>query len=183
MGHTEYLVTGGILAVVLSAIFAAIFNPLPPKPGVVGIDLGTTYSVIALFHNGSVEVVPDSLKRNLTPSVVAFKPNNGVLVGYEARDYGVHHPESIVFDAKRLIGHKFNEQTVQHDMELYPFKVVNANGSAHIQVQVEGKEMTMSPTQVSLLPPGCRERERPVVSGCWGVEVLRCWGVICETSQ
>ncbi len=118
------------MAIVLSAIFAAVYNPLPPKPGVVGIDLGTTYSVIALFHNGSVEVVPDAQKKNLTPSVVAFTPS-GVLVGYQAREYGVLHPEAVVFDAKRLIGHKYGEETVQHDQALYPFGVVDVNGSAH----------------------------------------------------
>jgi molecular chaperone DnaK (HSP70) len=128
--HPEILISGGILAVVLSAIFAAVYNPLPPKPGVVGIDLGTTYSVIALFHNGSVEVVPDSEQKNLTPSVVAFTPS-GVLVGYAARKYGVMHPEAVVFDAKRLIGHKYGEETVQHDQALYPFGVVDVNGYAH----------------------------------------------------
>mmetsp|Transcript_46649 Transcript_46649/g.116875 ORF Transcript_46649/g.116875 Transcript_46649/m.116875 type:complete len:437 (+) Transcript_46649:304-1614(+) len=148
MAHTELLITGGIIAVALSAMFAAFVNPLPPKPGVVGIDLGTTYSVIALFHNGSVEVVPDSQNKNLTPSVVAFPSQGGVLVGYEARDYGKKQPESVVFDAKRLIGHRFHEQTVQHDMALYPFQVVDANGSAHIRVKVQNKDVTMSPSQV-----------------------------------
>mmetsp|Transcript_33459 Transcript_33459/g.65261 ORF Transcript_33459/g.65261 Transcript_33459/m.65261 type:complete len:438 (+) Transcript_33459:302-1615(+) len=148
MAHTELLITGGILAVVVSAMFAAFVNPLPPKPGVVGIDLGTTYSVIALFHNGSVEVVPDSLMKNLTPSVVAFPSPGVVLVGYEARDFGKKQPQSVVFDAKRLIGHRFNEQTVQHDMALYPFEVVDANGSAHIRVQVQDKKVTMSPSDV-----------------------------------
>uniref|UniRef100_A0A6U4JUT1 Uncharacterized protein n=1 Tax=Hemiselmis andersenii TaxID=464988 RepID=A0A6U4JUT1_HEMAN len=148
MAHTELLITGGILAVVLSAMFAAFVNPLPPKPGVVGIDLGTTYSVIALFHNGSVEVVPDSQNKNLTPSVVAFPSHGGVLVGHEARDYGKKQPQSVVFDAKRLIGHRFHEQTVQHDMALYPFEVVDANGSAHIRVTVQDKPVTMSPSDV-----------------------------------
>mmetsp|Transcript_63860 Transcript_63860/g.157140 ORF Transcript_63860/g.157140 Transcript_63860/m.157140 type:complete len:438 (+) Transcript_63860:257-1570(+) len=148
MAHTELLVTGGILSVVLSAIFAAVFNPLPPKPGVVGIDLGTTYSVIALFHNGSVEVVPDHEHKNLTPSVVAFTEDNQILVGYPARDYGVKHPESVVFDAKRLIGHRYNEKTVQHDQEFYPFDVVDVNGSAHIRVPRKGKELVMSPESV-----------------------------------
>jgi len=147
MGHPELLVTGGILSVVLSAVFAAVFNPLPPKPGVVGIDLGTTYSVIALFHNGSVEVVSDDLGKNLTPSVVAFTPN-GVLVGHPARDYGLEHPKSVVFDAKRLIGHRYDEDTVQHDKTLVPFEVVDVGGNAHIRVSAGGKQQTMSPESV-----------------------------------
>ena len=147
MQQSELLVTGGILSVVLSAVFAAVFNPLPPKTGVVGIDLGTTYSVISLFHNGSVEVVADDLGKILTPSVVAFTPN-GVLVGYPAKEYGVRHPEAVVFDAKRLIGHRFDEDTVQHDKELVPFEVVDVNGSAFIKVNVMGKSLTMSPQSV-----------------------------------
>lgn len=146
--HSEVLVTAGILAVVSSAVFAAVFNPLPPKPGVVGIDLGTTFSVIALFHNGSVEVVHDDLGKNLTPSTVAFLPSGDVLVGHPANDYGKKHPESVVFDAKRLIGHRFDEDTVQHDKGLLPFGVVDVGGNAHIQVTVGGKKKTMSPESV-----------------------------------
>jgi molecular chaperone DnaK (HSP70) len=143
----ELLVSGAILSVVLSAVFAAVFNPLPPKAGVVGIDLGTTYSVISLFHNGSVEVVADDLGKVLTPSIVAFTPK-GVLVGYPAKEYGVKHPEAVVFDAKRLIGHRFDEDTVQHDKDLVPFEVVDVNGSAYIRVDVLGKSLTMSPQSV-----------------------------------
>jgi len=145
---SELLVTGGILSVVLSAVFAAVFNPLPPKPGVVGIDLGTTFSVIALFHNGSVEVVPDDLGKNLTPSTVAFLPNSGVLVGHPAKEYGLKHPESVVFDAKRLIGHRFDEDTVQHDKLLFPFEVVEVQGNAHVRVKVGETHKTMSPESV-----------------------------------
>ena len=143
----EMLITGALLSVGLSAMFAAYFNPLPPKAGVVGIDLGTTFSVIALFYNGSVEVVADHLNEKLTPSIVAFTPK-GVVVGRDARDYAVHHPKSVVFDAKRLIGHKFDEASVQHDMQMFPFSVVDVNGSAHIRVLVGNKELTMSPSTV-----------------------------------
>lgn len=146
MGSSDVMMVGAFLAVALSAVFAAVFNPPPPKPGVVGIDLGTTYSVIALFHNGSVEVVPDHLNRNLTPSVVAFADQGRrVLVGYEAREYGLRHPESAVFDAKRYIGHKFAEETVQRDMRLVPFGVVDVGGNAHLRVASGGVELTLSP--------------------------------------
>ena len=143
----EMLITGALFSVGLSALFAAIFNPLPPKAGVVGIDLGTTFSVIALFHNGSVEVVPDHLNSKLTPSIVAFTPG-GVVVGQEARQYAVHHPKSVVFDAKRLIGHKFDEASVQHDMQMFPFSVVDVNGSAHVRIQNGDEELIMSPANV-----------------------------------
>ena len=146
MGSSDVLMVGAFMAVALSAVFAAVFNPPPPKPGVVGIDLGTTYSVIALFHNGSVEVVPDHLNRNLTPSVVAFADQGRrVLVGYEAREYGLRHPESTVFDAKRYIGHKFAEESVQRDMRLVPFGVVDVGGNAHLRVASGGAELTLSP--------------------------------------
>jgi heat shock protein 5 len=148
MGNADLMMLGAFLAVAMSAVFAAVFNPPPPKPGVVGIDLGTTFSVIALFHNGSVEVVPDHLKKILTPSVVAFAEQGKVLVGHEAQKYGLKHPKSMAFDAKRYIGHNFTEETVQRDKELVPFDVVNVDGKAHIQVMAGDKKLTMSPQTV-----------------------------------
>jgi heat shock protein 5 len=151
MGSADMLMLGAFLAVALSATFAAVFNPLPPKPGVVGIDLGTTFSVIAIFHNGSVEVVPDRSKKNLTPSVVAFPDSSlgKVLVGHEARAYGLQHPKAMVFDAKRYIGHNFTEETVQRDKALVPFDVVDVGGKAHLRVMAgDKKPLTMSPQQV-----------------------------------
>lgn len=148
MGSADLMMVSAFLAVALSAVFAAVFNPPPPKPGVVGIDLGTTFSVVALFHNGSVEVVPDHLNKLLTPSVVAFADGGKVLVGHEAQAYGLKHPESVVFDAKRYIGHNFSEETVQRDKELVPFGVVDVGGKAHIQVTTGGKKLTMSPQTV-----------------------------------
>jgi len=139
---------GAFLAVALSASFVTL-NPPPPKPGVVGIDLGTTYSVIGIFHNGSVEVIPDHQGRQLTPSVVAFPDAKRVLVGYEAREYGTKHPYAMVFDAKRYIGHDYTEETVQRDKELVPFKVVDVGGKSHIRVTTgENMELTMSPQAV-----------------------------------
>ena len=148
MGNADVMMLGCILAVGMSAIFGAVFNPPPPKPGVVGIDLGTTFSVIAIFHNGSVEVVPDHQNKKLTPSVVAFAGQGKVLVGHEAQQHGLKYPGSMVFDAKRYIGHKFAEETVQRDRELVPFEVVDVDGQAHMQVKSGEETLTMSPQTV-----------------------------------
>jgi len=148
MGNADVMMLGCILAVGMSAIFGAVFNPPPPKPGVVGIDLGTTFSVIAIFHNGSVEVVPDHQNKKLTPSVVAFAGQGKVLVGHEAQQHGLKYPGSMVFDAKRYIGHKFAEETVQRDRELVPFEVVDVDGQAHMQVKLGPETLTMSPQTV-----------------------------------
>lgn len=174
---SEVMTLGAFLGVALSATFAAVFNPPPPRPGVVGIDLGTTFSVIAIFHNGSVEVVPDQQNRILTPSVVAFPDASGtVLVGHEAREYGMGHPAAMVFDAKRYIGHNFTEENVQRDLALVPFDVISAGGKAHIRITAgDGTRLTMSPQAVGAYVLGKMKRQaeayvaRPVMQAVLAV--------------
>eukprot|EP01084_Bolivina_argentea_P253171 425189_1 len=92
----------------------------------VGIDLGTTYSCIAVWKNGKVEIIPNSLNQLTTPSVVAFTDTK-CLIGETARDQSSINPINTIYENKRVIGRKYNDEILQNDIERYPFKVISSN--------------------------------------------------------
>ena len=113
---------------------------------IIGIDLGTTNSCVAVMDGGKARVIENSEGDRTTPSVVAFAKDGEVLVGQAAKRQAVTNPENTLFAVKRLIGRKFNEKVVQRDLDVMPYKIVKAkNGDAW--VEVNGKQM--SPPEVS----------------------------------
>ena len=112
----------------------------------IGIDLGTTNSCVAVMEGGKARVIENSEGDRTTPSIVAFADEGEVLVGQSAKRQAVTNPHNTVFAAKRLIGRKFDEEVVQRDISLMPYKIVKAkNGDAWIEAQ--GKQM--APPEVS----------------------------------
>merc|ERR1712036_2809 len=103
----------------------------------VGIDLGTTYSCIGVFQHGKVDIIANEAGNRTTPSYVAFNETER-LVGDAAKNQVAMNPTNSIFDAKRLIGRKFTDATVQSDMKLWPFKVVNSGGKPKMEVQYKG---------------------------------------------
>jgi molecular chaperone DnaK len=102
-------------------------------PKVIGIDLGTTNSVVAVVEGGEPVVIPNAEGARLTPSVVAMSKAGERMVGQVARRQAVTNPENTIFSAKRFIGRKFNEQVVQKDISLVPYRLSGAaNGDARI---------------------------------------------------
>ncbi|KAL6453581.1 SSA2 Heat shock protein SSA2 [Candida maltosa Xu316] len=104
----------------------------------VGIDLGTTYSCVAHFANDRVEIIANDQGNRTTPSFVAFTDTER-LIGDAAKNQAAMNPANTVFDAKRLIGRKFDDAEVQTDIKHFPFKVVDKGGKPNIQVEYKGK--------------------------------------------
>ena len=112
---------------------------------VIGIDLGTTNSCVAIIENGSPKVIENSEGARTTPSIVAYTPDE-VLVGASAKRQAVTNPKNTVYAAKRLIGRKFKEEAVQKDINLMPYTIIeNENGDAWVQAQ----DKKLAPPQIS----------------------------------
>ncbi|KAL8171607.1 hypothetical protein V2J09_023411 [Rumex salicifolius] len=109
------------------------------KDTVTGIDLGTTYSCVGVYRNGNVDIIANDQGNRITLSWVAFT-NTERLIGEAARFQAAANPTRTVFDAKRLIGRKFNEDTVQEDMKMLPYKVVNKDGKPYVEIKVKDGE-------------------------------------------
>ncbi|MEE4173578.1 MAG: molecular chaperone DnaK, partial [Xanthomonadales bacterium] len=113
---------------------------------IIGIDLGTTNSCVAVMEGGQPKVIENSEGDRTTPSVVAFAKDDEVLVGQSAKRQAVTNPKNTLFAVKRLIGRKFSEDVVQKDRDLVPYSIVEAdNGDAW--VEVDGKKM--APPEIS----------------------------------
>jgi molecular chaperone DnaK len=113
---------------------------------VIGIDLGTTNSCVAIMEGGKPRVIENSEGDRTTPSIVAFTKDNEVLVGQPAKRQAVTNPQNTLFAIKRLIGRKFDDEVVQRDVKMVPYKIARAdNGDAWVEVQ--GKKM--APPEIS----------------------------------
>lgn len=113
---------------------------------VIGIDLGTTNSCVAIMEGGKPKVIENSEGDRTTPSIVAFTKDDEVLVGQSAKRQAVTNPQNTLYAVKRLIGRKFGDDVVQRDVGMVPYKIVKAdNGDAW----VEGQGKAMAPPEVS----------------------------------
>ena len=117
---------------------------------ILGIDLGTTNSCMAVMEGGQATVLENSEGARTTPSIVAFTKNGERIVGQAAKRQAVTNPRNTVFSAKRLIGRKYAELTA--DDKKVPYTIVEAaNGDAHIQVEVGGETKVYSPQEISAM--------------------------------
>jgi molecular chaperone DnaK len=113
---------------------------------IIGIDLGTTNSCVAIMEGGKPRVIENSEGDRTTPSIVAFTKDDEVLVGQSAKRQAVTNPQNTLFAVKRLIGRRFDDEVVQRDIKMVPYKIVRAdNGDAWVEAQ--GKKM--APPEVS----------------------------------
>jgi molecular chaperone DnaK len=115
---------------------------------VIGIDLGTTFSVVSVMEGGEPTVIPNAEGGRITPSVVAVSKSGERLVGQVARRQAITNPENTVFSVKRLMGRKFNEPSVEYDRKLLPFKITKAANS-DAKVMMGNKEY--SPAEISAM--------------------------------
>lgn len=115
----------------------------------IGIDLGTTYSCVGVWQHDRVEIIPNDQGNRTTPSYVAFTDTER-LIGDAAKNQVAMNPQNTVFDAKRLIGRRFSDASVQSDMKLWPFKVLSGPGDKPmIEVSYKGEKKQFSPEEIS----------------------------------
>jgi len=118
------------------------------KKTAVGIDLGTTYSCVGVFQHGKVEIIANDQGNRTTPSYVAFTDTER-LIGDPAKNQVAINPTNTIFDAKRLIGRKYEDSTVQADMKHWPFEVTNHSGLPKLKVEYKNEEKTFTPEEIS----------------------------------
>jgi len=124
---------------------------------IIGIDLGTTNSCVAIMEGGKPKVIENAEGTRTTPSIVAYMEDGEVLVGAPGKRQAVTNPKNTLYAIKRLIGRKFEEKEVQKDIGLMPYKIVKAdNGDAWVEVR--GKKI--APTEVSHHGQDYRHRPR-----------------------
>lgn len=118
------------------------------KAPAVGIDLGTTYSCVGVFQHGKVEIIANDQGNRTTPSYVAFTDTER-LIGDAAKNQVAMNPVNTVYDAKRLIGRRFDDSSVQSDMKHWPFKIINDATKPKIQVEYKGETKSFFPEEIS----------------------------------
>jgi len=114
----------------------------------IGIDLGTTYSCVGVFQHGKVEIIANDQGNRTTPSYVAFNDAER-LIGDAAKNQVAMNPTNSVFDAKRLLGRKFTDASVQSDKKHWSFNVISDGGKPKVQVEYKGEEKVFSPEEIS----------------------------------
>ncbi|KAJ2552097.1 Hsp70 chaperone [Coemansia sp. D1744] len=114
----------------------------------VGIDLGTTYSCVGVWQNDRVEIIANDQGNRTTPSYVGFTDTER-LIGDAAKNQVAMNPYNTVFDAKRLIGRRFDDSEVQSDMKHWPFKIISKEGKPVIQVDFKGESKQFTPEEIS----------------------------------
>ncbi|XP_044265657.1 heat shock protein 70 A1-like [Tribolium madens] len=118
------------------------------KSPAVGIDLGTTYSCVGVWQHGKVEIIANDQGNRTTPSYVAFTDTERLL-GDAAKNQVAMNPSNTIFDAKRLIGRKYDDPKIQQDIKHWPFKVINDCGKPKIQVEYKGEIKKFAPEEIS----------------------------------
>ena len=116
---------------------------------VIGLDLGTTYSCVGIFKNGRVEVIPNQLGNRITPSFVGFSDDGSIQVGEEAKYQSPSNPQNSVYSVKRLIGRRFTDKEIQHDMKLLPYDIVDKDGKPYIRIRRSSGDKDLAPEEIS----------------------------------
>ncbi|KAF4741626.1 70-kilodalton heat shock protein, partial [Perkinsus olseni] len=124
------------------------------KSPAIGIDLGTTYSCVGVWKNDAVEIIANDQGNRTTPSYVAFTDTER-LIGDAAKNQVARNPENTVFDAKRLIGRKYDDPVVQHDKKMWPFKVMSGSDDKPIiEVHYKGEAKQFHAEEISSMVLG-----------------------------
>jgi len=116
----------------------------------IGIDLGTTYSCVGVFQNGTVEIIANDQGNRTTPSYVSFQAEER-LIGDAAKNASNQSPQQTIYEIKRMIGREFSDPVLQKDLTLLTYKVVNENNRPLVEVEVNGDTKRYSPEEISAM--------------------------------
>ena len=116
----------------------------------IGIDLGTTYSCVAVYKNGNVEILANDQGNRTTPSFVSFTDSER-LIGDAAKNEFLSNPTNTVYDAKRMIGRDYNDNKLQQDMKHFAFKVIDSNNKPKIQVTYKNELKEFTAEEISAM--------------------------------
>jgi heat shock protein 1/8 len=120
------------------------------KTTAIGIDLGTTYSCVAVYKNGNVEIIANDQGNRTTPSFVSFTESER-LIGEASKNEFLSNPTNTVYDAKRMIGRDFNDSNLQKDMKHFAFKVVDRMNKPKIQVNYKNESKEFTAEEISAM--------------------------------
>ena len=116
----------------------------------IGIDLGTTYSCVAVYQNGGVEIIANDQGNRTTPSYVSFTDNER-LIGDAAKSISSQNPSNTIHDAKRLIGRDYSDENLQKQKKLVSYDICNSGGKPKIKVKVKGEDKEFTPEEISAM--------------------------------
>merc|ERR1712214_248851 len=139
-----------LLVIVFYLFRKQIHSSKMAKKTAVGIDLGTTYSCVGVFQHGKVEIIANDQGNRTTPSYVAFTDTER-LIGDPAKNQVAINPTNTIFDAKRLIGRKYDDSCVQSDMKHWPFKVAQHGDKPKLEVEYKNETKTFTPEEISAM--------------------------------
>ena len=132
----------------LISFFSLVFCSKERLENVVGIDLGTTYSCVAIYQNGKVDIIANDIGSRITPSVVSFSENER-LVGAAAKLQITDNPKNTIFAIKRLMGLRFSDDEVQNELKRLPYKDMNKDNRPYVEVEFKGEKKLYAPEEIS----------------------------------
>ncbi|RLN89475.1 hypothetical protein BBJ28_00026360, partial [Nothophytophthora sp. Chile5] len=140
-----------VVAALVAAALVAGEEPEEPRNFIIGIDLGTTYSCVGIYQDGEVKILANEQGNRLTPSYVAWDSNGELLVGDDAKNQALTNPERTLFGVRRLLGLKYDDESVQADKKLLPYEIVDKDGKPFIEVVIKGETQQFAPEEVSAM--------------------------------
>jgi len=145
------LMGGSLIILLIAGYLGQQFLPAP-KPKIIGLDLGTTYSCVGIYHaiSGLVEIIPAQRNRSCMPSIVSFLSNGTILLGYDAFDHLETNRKYTIYDAKRFIGKQFSSESIEKIQKNYPFELTRTE-NGYVEFIVSENRTRITPEQIGSL--------------------------------